>query len=75
MRLNDIGEVKPRLRNGAAIASLLLVSSLAGAAEQVADTQFSQKRGFYSSPFTVVITSKTQVSVIPLLLGVWPRLS
>ena len=64
MRVNDIGEVKPRLRNGATIASLLLVSSLAGAAEQVADTQFTQKRGFYSSPFTVVMTSKTQDSLI-----------
>ena len=43
---------------------LFLVSGLATPMQQVADTRFNYKRGFYSAGFTVVIQSKTEGSLI-----------
>ena len=45
-------------------ASLFLATGIAGSMEQVADTKFNYKRGFYSAGFTVVIQSKTEGSLI-----------
>ena len=45
-------------------ASLFLASGIASSMEQVADTRFNYKRGFYSVGFTVVIQSETEGSLL-----------
>lgn len=54
------------LQIGCLISTLLglVAGTCAGAAPPVADTKFSQDRGFHRSPFTVQITTKTRDAAI-----------
>jgi len=51
--------VLARVRSTTLTIVALITANASGTLAQVADTRFNYKRGFYSSPFTVVIQSRT----------------